>query len=128
MFFVRLTEMPPDSFAVFYLQVFAIPLYKLIAWTIVCGELYAAIGLLLGLTTRTAAAVVFLSCLTWQSAATTMLHCCPFLYSILSFSAGHPANGWALIGCSAASIHTAAGSAKSTTTNSTQAKFSALVK
>ena len=59
MFFVRLTEMPPDSFAVFYLQVFAIPLYKLIAWIIVCGELYAAIGLLLGLTTRTAAAVSF---------------------------------------------------------------------
>ncbi len=59
MFYVRLTEMPPDSFAVFYLQVFAIPLYKLIAWIIVCGELYAAIGLLLGLTTRPAAAVSF---------------------------------------------------------------------
>jgi thiosulfate dehydrogenase [quinone] large subunit len=59
MFFVRLTEMPPDSFAVFYLQSFAIPLYKLIAWIIVCGELYAAIGLLLGLTTRPAAAVSF---------------------------------------------------------------------
>jgi len=59
MFFVRLTEMPPDSFAVFYLQSFAIPLYKLIAWIIVCGEFYAAIGLLLGLTTRPAAAVSF---------------------------------------------------------------------
>lgn len=59
MFFVRLTEMPPDSFAVFYLQSFAIPLYKLVAWVIVCGELYAAVGLLLGLTTRPAAAVSF---------------------------------------------------------------------
>ena len=57
MFFVRLTEMPPDAFAVFYLQSFAIPLYKLIAWIIVCGELYAAAGLLLGLTTRPAATV-----------------------------------------------------------------------
>jgi len=51
----RLTEMPPDSFAVMYLQEFAIPLYQLVAWVVACGELYAAIGLLLGLTTRWAA-------------------------------------------------------------------------
>jgi thiosulfate dehydrogenase [quinone] large subunit len=54
-FLDRLTEMPPDSFAVFYLQSFAIPLYKLVAWVVTFGELYAAIGLLLGLTTRWAA-------------------------------------------------------------------------
>ena len=54
-FLDRLTEMPPDSFAVFYLQSFAIPLYKLVAWFVTFGELYAAIGLLLGLTTRWAA-------------------------------------------------------------------------
>ncbi|MCP4002310.1 MAG: DoxX family membrane protein [Gammaproteobacteria bacterium] len=53
----RLTEMPPDSFAVLYLQSFAIPLYKVIAWILVFGELYVAIGLLLGLTTRWAAGV-----------------------------------------------------------------------
>ena len=53
----RLTELPPDSFAVLYLQSFAIPLYKLVAWVVTCGELYAAIGLLLGLTTRWAAGV-----------------------------------------------------------------------
>lgn len=51
----RLTELPPDSFAVLYLQSFAIPLYELVAWVVTFGELYAAIGLLLGLTTRWAA-------------------------------------------------------------------------
>ncbi len=56
-FLDRLTELPPDSFAVLYLQSFAIPLYKLVAWVVTCGELYAAIGLLLGLTTRWAAGV-----------------------------------------------------------------------
>jgi len=55
-FLNRLNEMPPDSFAVWYLQSFAIPLYKLIAWLLACGEIYVAIGLLLGLTTRWAAA------------------------------------------------------------------------
>jgi len=54
-FLDRLTEMPPDAFAVFYLQTFAIPLYKLVAWVVTFGELYAALGLLLGLTTRWAA-------------------------------------------------------------------------
>jgi len=53
----RLTEMPPDSFAVLYLQSFAIPLYKFIVWILVFGELYVAIGLLLGFTTRWAAGV-----------------------------------------------------------------------
>ena len=56
-FLDRLTEMPPDSFAVFYLQSFAIPLYKLVAWVVTVGELYSAIGLLIGLTTRWAAAI-----------------------------------------------------------------------
>jgi len=56
-FLDRLTEMPPDSFAVLYLQSFAIPLYKLVAWVVTIGEFYSAIGLLIGMTTRWAAAV-----------------------------------------------------------------------
>jgi len=56
-FLDRLTEMPPDSFAVLYLQSFAIPLYKLVACVVTIGELYSAIGLLIGMTTRWAAAV-----------------------------------------------------------------------
>lgn len=56
-FIDRLSWLPPDTFAGIYLQYFAIPLYKLIAWVVTFGELYAAIGLLLGLTTRWAAAV-----------------------------------------------------------------------
>lgn len=58
-FLDRLTEMHPDTFAVLYLQSFAIPLYKLVAWVVTIGELYSAIGLLLGLTTRWAASVSF---------------------------------------------------------------------
>jgi len=58
-FLERLTEMPPDSFAVLYLQSFAIPLYKMVAWVVTFGELYAAVGLLLGFTTRWAAGVSF---------------------------------------------------------------------
>lgn len=54
-FLDRLTEMPPDSFAVFYLQSFAIPLFEPVAWVVTFGELYAAIGLLFGFTTRWAA-------------------------------------------------------------------------
>ena len=58
-FLDRLTEMPPDSFAVLYLQAFAIPLYQLVAWVVTFGELYAAIGLLFGITTRWAAWMSF---------------------------------------------------------------------
>jgi thiosulfate dehydrogenase [quinone] large subunit len=62
-FLDRLNEMPPDSFAVFYLQSFAIPLYRFVAWVISFGELYVAVGLLLGLTTRWAAgASLFILC------------------------------------------------------------------
>jgi len=56
-FLDRLGELPPDSFAVAYLQNFAIPFYKPIAWLLTTGELYVAVGLLLGFTTRSAAAV-----------------------------------------------------------------------
>ncbi len=58
-FLDRLTEMPPDAFASLFLQNFAIPLYVLVAWVITIGELYSAIGLLVGFTTRIAAAVSF---------------------------------------------------------------------
>lgn len=55
----RLNEMHPDSFQVWFLEQFAIPLYKLVAWVVTCGELYVGLGLLLGLTTRWAAGVAF---------------------------------------------------------------------
>ncbi|GIS41269.1 MAG: hypothetical protein Ct9H90mP13_11150 [Pseudomonadota bacterium] len=50
-------ELPPDSFAVFYLTNFAIPFYQPIGWFITIGEIYSAIGLLIGLTTRSSALV-----------------------------------------------------------------------
>ena len=68
-FLDRLTEMPPDSFAVLYLQAFAIPLYQLVAWVVTFGELYAAIGLLFGITTRWAAWMSLGSCACRQSIA-----------------------------------------------------------
>ncbi len=58
-FLDRLTEMPPDAFAVMYLQSFAIPMYILVAWVVTIGELYSAVGLLFGITTRLAAAISF---------------------------------------------------------------------
>ena len=56
-FLQRLTELPPDSFAVLYLNNFAIPFYQLIGWIVTLGELYSSIGLLIGLTTRCSAGV-----------------------------------------------------------------------
>lgn len=56
-FLERLTEMPPDAFASLFLVHFAIPLYIPVAWVITIGELYSAVGLLLGWTTRVAAGV-----------------------------------------------------------------------
>lgn len=58
-FLDRLTEMPPDAFASLFLQSFAIPFYVLVAWVITVGEIYSAVGLLFGVTTRLAAAVSF---------------------------------------------------------------------
>lgn len=56
-FLQRLTELPPDSFAVFYLQTLAIPLHTLVAWAVTIGEIYSGLALLLGFTNRWAAAV-----------------------------------------------------------------------
>ena len=62
-FLERLTELPPDAFATAFLQHLAIPLYLPVAWVVVLGELYASVGLLLGLTTRLAASVsLFILC------------------------------------------------------------------
>jgi len=58
-FLDRLTEIPPDAFAAMYLQTFGVPFYVAVAWVVTIGEIYSAIGLLLGWTTRTAAAVSF---------------------------------------------------------------------
>ncbi|MCC5870226.1 MAG: DoxX family protein [Gammaproteobacteria bacterium] len=52
----RVPELPPDSFAVTYIESFIIPLYVPISWLIAWGELAAGVGLLLGLCTRWAAA------------------------------------------------------------------------
>jgi uncharacterized membrane protein YphA (DoxX/SURF4 family) len=57
MFLDRLTEMPPDAFASLFLVKFAIPIYPLVAWVITWGEIFSAVGLLLGVMTRTAAGV-----------------------------------------------------------------------
>ena len=58
-FLDRLTEMPPDAFAVFYLENFAIPMYVAVAWVVTVGEIVSAVGLLLGLLTRSVAVLSF---------------------------------------------------------------------
>lgn len=59
----RLTQIPPDAFAALFLQHFAIPFYVLVAWVVTIGEIYSALGLLFGFTTRLAAGVsLFILC------------------------------------------------------------------
>lgn len=52
----RVPELDPGSFAVTFIEVFAVPFYVPISWMIAWGELAAGVGLLLGLCTRWAAA------------------------------------------------------------------------
>jgi thiosulfate dehydrogenase [quinone] large subunit len=59
----RLTEMHPDSLQVMFLQDFAIPFYKLVAVFVTFSELYVGVALLLGLTTRWAAAIALINLL-----------------------------------------------------------------
>ncbi len=56
-FLQRLTELNPESFPSMYLENFAIPVYLLIAWIVTWGELFAGLGLILGLATRPSAFV-----------------------------------------------------------------------
>lgn len=58
-FLQRLTELNPESFAALYLNAFALPIYLLVAWVVVWGELAVAVGLLLGLAVRASAVLSF---------------------------------------------------------------------
>lgn len=51
-FLQRLTELNPSSFAYMYLTDFALPLYPLVAWIVVLGEIAVGIGLIFGIATR----------------------------------------------------------------------------
>lgn len=53
----RLQETEPGSFGAWNLEHFIIPNYQLIGWIVAWGELAVAVGLLLGLCTRTAALI-----------------------------------------------------------------------
>lgn len=59
----RLTELHPASLQVMFLQDFALPLYKLVAVFVTISELYVGVALLLGLTTRWAAAIALINLL-----------------------------------------------------------------
>ena len=59
----RLTELHPASLQVMFLQDFAIPFYKLVAVFVTFSELYVGVALLLGLTTRWAAAIALVNLL-----------------------------------------------------------------
>lgn len=54
LFTKRLTEIDPASFPAQYLAQFIIPNYHFIGWVVAWGELAVAVGMLLGLCTRTA--------------------------------------------------------------------------
>ncbi len=59
MFAQRLTELNPDSFAYVYLEKFAIPLAGPIYFIVTYGELFAGLGLVLGIATRSSAIIAF---------------------------------------------------------------------
>jgi thiosulfate dehydrogenase [quinone] large subunit len=89
----RLTEMHPDSFQVMFLQSFAIPLYKPIAWFITFGELYIGLALLLGATTRWAAGLAFFILVGFSAGGYYDASLIPFfLLSILMMS--KPSGHW----------------------------------
>ncbi len=88
----RLTEMHPDSLQVMFLQNFAIPFYKLVAWVITVGEIYVGIALLLGLTTRWAAGAALFILLGFSVGGYYDASLIPFfILSIvmMSWSSGH---------------------------------------
>lgn len=62
----RLSELDPASFAAGYLEGFIIPNYHFVGWIVAWGEVFVAIGMLLGLMTRSAGLVaVFLMVNFW---------------------------------------------------------------
>ena len=92
-FIQRLTELPPDTFAVLYLQALAIPYYLPLAWLVTLGELYVAAGLLLGFSTRWAAGLGFFILLNFAMGGYYDASLIPFLLlAVLFFS--YPSGQW----------------------------------
>jgi len=57
LFTKRLSELDPGSLTAAYLEQFAIPFHTFVGWFVTWGEVAVAVGLLLGLVTRWAAAL-----------------------------------------------------------------------
>ncbi|MEM1111648.1 MAG: DoxX family membrane protein [Pseudomonadota bacterium] len=89
----RLTELHPDSFAVWYLETLAIPLYLPIAWVVTLGELYSAVGLLLGWTTRRSAFVAFFLLFNFALGGYYDASLIPFFLLVFLFMA-YPSGEW----------------------------------
>lgn len=88
----RLTEMHPDSLQVLFLQEFAIPWYKLVAWFVTVSELYVGVALLLGLTTRPAAAIALVNLLGFSAGGYYDASLIPFFllcFLMMSMPSGH---------------------------------------
>lgn len=88
----RLTEMHPDSLQVMFLQSFAIPLYEFVAWFVTVSELYVGVGLLLGLTTRPAAAIALVNLLGFSAGGYYDASLIPFFllcFLMMSKPSGH---------------------------------------
>ena len=92
-FFQRLTELPPDSFAVWYLETLAIPWYLLIAWFVTVAEIYIGIALLLGLTTRWAGGLSLFILLNFAIGGYYDASLLPFFFLSLIFMS-YPSGQW----------------------------------
>ncbi len=97
-FLQRLTELPPDSFAVAYLAEFAIPFYQPIGWFITIGEIFSAIGLLIGFATRSSAFLSFFILFNFAIGGYYDASLLPFFILVLLFIK-YPTGKW--FGCDA---------------------------
>ncbi len=89
----RLTELNPESFAALYLNNFALPIYPVIAWIVVWGELVVAIGLLLGLAVRASAFLSFFILFNFAIGAYYDASLIPFFLLSFLFMA-YPSGRW----------------------------------
>ena len=89
----RLTEMHPDSLQVMFLQEFAIPFYQLVAVFVTVSELYVGVALLLGLTTRWAAAIALVNLLGFSAGGYYDASLIPF-FALCIIMMSRPSGRW----------------------------------
>ena len=92
-FVKRLSEIDPDSFSAAYLRVFAIPMYRPVAWVLTLGQISVALGMLFGIGVRPNAALA-LFLLTNISAGSYVNATMPPFFIAAFLLMGTPSGRW----------------------------------